>query len=67
MTPIAERAVAAHKHVAANGLAEHFNPQHVSQDLLGLSVEVGMDEGDVIVGGDAVAEGTEPLRARDEK
>ncbi len=58
---VAEGAVAAHEHVAADGLSEHLNAQHVGKNLLCFPVKVGVDERHVVVGGDAVAQSAQAL------
>ncbi len=50
-----------------DGLPEHFDAEHVSQDLLRFAVKIRVDECHVIVGGDAVAEGAEALQERNQK
>lgn len=58
---IGDRAVAADEDVVADGLAEDLDLEHVGDDLLGLAVDVRVDECDVVVACDDVAERGEPL------
>lgn len=53
--------VAPHQHVRRDGLAEDFNAEHVGNDLFRLPVNVGMDEGHVIVASDHIAQCRETL------
>lgn len=58
---VAEDTVGADEQVVGDGVAEDLDAEGVGDDLLGLLVEVGVDEGHVVVAGDAVAEGRELL------
>mmetsp|Transcript_16423 Transcript_16423/g.38976 ORF Transcript_16423/g.38976 Transcript_16423/m.38976 type:complete len:225 (+) Transcript_16423:54-728(+) len=58
---VRELAVAAHKDVPADRLAEDLHAEDVGYELLGLPVHVRMDERHVVVAGNAVAERREPL------
>jgi hypothetical protein len=42
-------------------LAEYFDAEDVSDYFFGFALEVRVDEGDVVVGDDYVAEGGEPF------
>ena len=52
---VGESTVGADQHVVRHRLPEHLHLQHIGQDLLGLSVKVGMDESAVVVAGDNVS------------
>lgn len=41
--------VATDQHVVGHGLAEHFDVQSVGEDFLRLTVQIRMDEGNVVV------------------
>lgn len=58
---VAEAHVAAGQDVVRNGLAEDLDAEHVGDDFLGLALEVGVHEGDVVVGADDIAECGEAL------
>ena len=58
---VAQAHVRAHKHIVRDRLAEHLHPQDVGNDFLRLALEVRVDEGNVVVGGNDVAEGREAL------
>lgn len=53
--------VGARQDVGGDGLAEDLDAQRVGDDLFGLALQVWVDEGDVVVGADDVAEGGEPF------
>ena len=55
-TVVAEDAVGAHQHVVGNGVAEHLNTESVGYYFFSLFVQVGVDQGNVIIAGDAVAQ-----------
>ena len=56
-TSVAEAHVAAGQHIVGDRLAEDFNTQHVGDDLFRLALQIGVHEGDVVVGADDVSEG----------
>ena len=56
---VRESHVRAHEHVVGDGLAEDFDAQDVGDYFFGFALEVWVDEGDVVVGDDYVAEGGE--------
>jgi hypothetical protein len=58
---IRERHVRAHEHVIGYGLPEDFDAEDVSYYFFGFALDVGVDKGDVVVGGDDVTEGGEAL------
>lgn len=58
---VTQRAIAPHQHVARNRLPENFDLEDVGDDLLGLPVNVGVDERNVVVASNDVAEGGKPL------
>jgi hypothetical protein len=58
---IRERHVGAGEDVGSDGLAEDLDAERVGDDLFGLALEVRVDEGDVVVAADDVAEGGEAL------
>lgn len=60
-TLIAKSTVGADKDVAGDGLAEDFDTEDVGDDLLSLAIQIGMDEGDIVVASDDVSEGRETL------
>ncbi|KAF1738575.1 hypothetical protein CRV24_000501 [Beauveria bassiana] len=53
--------IGADEDVIGDGLAKDLDAEDVGDDLLGLTLEIRVDEGDVIVGGNDVAEGREAL------
>lgn len=53
---VRERHVRAGQDVVCDGLAEDFNTQHISDDLLRLALQIGMYERNMVVGADDVAE-----------
>ena len=58
---VGEGHVRAREHVSRDGLAEDLDTEHVGDELFGLTLEVRVDEGDVVVGAYDVAEGGEAL------
>lgn len=58
---VREGHVGADEDVVGDGLPEDLDAEDVGDDLLRLALEVGVDEGDVVVCGDDVAEGREAL------
>jgi negative regulator of replication initiation len=58
---VRQRHVAADEHVVGHRLAEDLDAEHVGDDLLRLALQVRVDEGDVVVGDDDVAERREAL------
>lgn len=58
---VGEGHVAAHEDIVGDSLAEDLYAEDVGDDLFSLALEVWVDEGDVVVGGDDVAEGGEAL------
>jgi len=54
---VRERHVRAHEHVIGYSLPEDFDAQYVGDYFFGLAFDVGVDEGDVIIGSDNVTEG----------
>jgi hypothetical protein len=58
---IANRAIAANQHVASDGLTKHFDAQHVGDHLLGLLIEVRMNQRDIVVASNAVAKSGQAL------
>jgi hypothetical protein len=53
---IADGAIAPDEDVIGDGLTEDLDLEDVGDDLLGLAIEVRVDEGDVVVAGDDVAQ-----------
>lgn len=58
---VRERAVRADKNVGRDRLPENLDLEDVGNDLLSLAVDVRVDKRDVVVAGDDVAKGREPL------
>mmetsp|Transcript_46829 Transcript_46829/g.141855 ORF Transcript_46829/g.141855 Transcript_46829/m.141855 type:complete len:304 (-) Transcript_46829:106-1017(-) len=58
---IGELRVRSDQSLTGDGLTEHLHSQYVRDDVLSLSINVGMDEGDVIVAGDDVPQRRQPL------
>lgn len=58
---VRQGAVAPDEHVGRNSLAEHLDLERVGDNLLGLAVNVGVHERDIVVARDHVAEGRETL------
>jgi hypothetical protein len=56
-TVVADDRVGANEEVVGDGVLEDLDAEGVRDDLLGFLVEVGVDEGHVVVAADAVAEG----------
>jgi len=54
---VGESHVGADEDVVGNGLAEDFDAEDVGDYFFGFALEVGVHEGDVVVGDDYVAEG----------
>lgn len=54
---VTNNAVGANQQVVGDGVLEDLDAKGVGDDLFGLLVEVGVDEGHVVVAADAVAEG----------
>ena len=60
-TRIAQAHVATSQHIIRNRLAEDLDAEHVGDDLLGLALQVRVDEGDRVVCADDVAQRRQPL------
>lgn len=60
-TSIAQAHVRANKHVVSNCLSENLDTQNVGNDLLGLTLQIRVNEGDVVVAANDIAEGRETL------
>lgn len=60
-TLVGQAHVRTDKDIVGDGLAEHLDAEHVGDDLLGLTLEIRVDEGNVVVGDDDVAEGGQAL------
>jgi hypothetical protein len=60
-TLIRDRTITAHKDVISDRLPEHLDLEDIGDDLLCLSVNVGVDERDVVVTCDDVAESWQTL------
>lgn len=60
-TLVAEGAIASDEDVAGNGLPEDLDLEDISDDFLGLSVNVRVDEGHIVVAGNDVTEGRQTL------
>lgn len=58
---VRDRAIAAHQDVIGDGLSEDLDLEDIGDDLLGLAVDVWVDEGDVVVARDDVSERGESL------
>jgi hypothetical protein len=58
---VRQRTVRSNKHIRRNRLPEHLDLERVGDNLLCLAVNVGVDEGDIVVAGNDVAEGREAL------
>jgi len=58
---IGEVTVGSDQDILSNSLTENLNIQNISDDLLSLSVNIRMDQSDVIVTGDDVSEGGQAL------
>ncbi|KAJ3530863.1 hypothetical protein NMY22_g8394 [Coprinellus aureogranulatus] len=56
-TLVGNRTITPNKDVIGDRLPEYFDFEHVGDDFLGFAVDVGVDEGDVVVARDYVAEG----------
>ena len=52
---VADNAVSAYKEIVGDWISEDLDAKSVSDDLFGFLVEVRVDEGHVVVAGDAVA------------
>ncbi len=60
---VGEGGKGADEDLAGDGAAENLDAEDIVDNLLGLAIEVRVDEGHVVVGGDAVAERGEALLA----
>lgn len=58
---IGDGAVRPDEGIPGDSVPENFDPEGIGDDLLGVTVEVRMDEGDVVISGDDVAERGEAL------
>lgn len=58
---VAQRAVAAHEDVGGDSLPENLDFEYIGDDLLCLSVDVRVHEGNVVVACDHIPEGGESL------
>lgn len=58
-TLITQPTITSNEDVIGDCLSEHLDLQHVGNDLFGFSVNVGVDQSDVIVTSDDVSEGRE--------
>jgi hypothetical protein len=58
---VSDLAVRANQGVTSNRLAKHFNAKHIRYYVLGVSVQVGVHQGHVVVADDAVAQGGQTL------
>lgn len=58
---IREFTIASYQGVPCNCLLEHLHAEDIRYNILCLSVDVGMDEGDMVIADDAVAERRESL------
>ncbi len=47
-----------------DGLSEHLNAKNICQNLFGFTVQIGVNECNVVIGGNAVSESTETLHKR---
>jgi hypothetical protein len=54
---VRDHTIASNKDIVRNCLTEDLDLEHIRDDLLCLSVNVGVDEGDIVVAGDDVSEG----------
>merc|ERR1711976_805959 len=58
---VCEFRVRTHQGLSSHGLSEDLDAKDVADDLLGFPVRVGVDQGNVIVGGNDVSQRTEAL------
>ena len=58
---VRDGAIAANENVIGDRLSEDLNFEHVRDDFLRLAIDVGMNERDVVVARDHVAQRREPL------
>lgn len=58
---VCDGTVASDEDVVGDGLAEYFDLEDVCDDFLGLAIDVGVDECDIVIAGDDVAESGETL------
>jgi hypothetical protein len=60
-TLVGNRTVGANKDVIGDGLAEYLHFEHISNDFFSLTIDVRMDECDIVIACDHVSEGGETL------
>ena len=60
-TGVAQAHVGTNKDVVGDSLSEDLDTQDIGDNLLGLALQIGVDEGDVVVAANDVAEGGEAL------
>jgi hypothetical protein len=58
---IIKHTIAAHQDIIGDCVAENFNIQNVGNDFLSFLVQIGMDQSDVVVAGDHVAQRRQTL------
>mmetsp|Transcript_126212 Transcript_126212/g.188335 ORF Transcript_126212/g.188335 Transcript_126212/m.188335 type:complete len:144 (+) Transcript_126212:316-747(+) len=56
---IGKLAIRPHQRLSSHGLSKHFDAQHVGDDFFRLTIGIGMDQGNVIVGRNDISKGTE--------
>jgi len=60
-TGVAQAHVRANKDIVGNRLSEYLDTQNIGNNLLGLALQIGVDEGDVVVAANDVAESGKTL------
>jgi hypothetical protein len=58
---VTNHTVSSDKHIVGNRVSEHLNTQSISDNLFSLLVQIGVDEGDVVVASDTVSQGRQFL------
>lgn len=58
---VSKGTVTSNKNISSDSLSEHLDLEGIGNDLLSLSVNIGMDKRNVVVTGDDVSEGGETL------
>ncbi len=53
--------VTAYKSISSYSLTKHFYSQHIRDDILGLAVDIGVHQRNVVVAHNAVAQRRKPL------
>lgn len=58
---VAQGTVRANQHVVGNGLSEHLHLEHIGNDFLCLTVDIGVAQRNIVVAGNHVAQSRQTL------